>query len=57
MCDQISLLVNFSCELGQILIRYGFLWARRVILNNVRTDSNFQFWATFYVNWANNDQI
>ena len=24
----ISLLVNFSCELGQIMTRYDFLWAR-----------------------------
>ena len=36
----ISLLaVNFSCELGQIMTRYDFLLARRVILSNVRTDS------------------
>ena len=26
--DLISLLVNFSCELGQIMTRYDFLWAR-----------------------------
>ena len=26
----ISLLVNFSCELGQIMARYDFLWARWV---------------------------
>ena len=25
--DLISLLVNFSCELGQIMTRYDFLWA------------------------------
>ena len=37
--DLISLLVNFSCELGQIMIRYEFVWARRVILSNVRTNS------------------
>ena len=24
----ISLLINFSCELGQIMTRYDFLWAR-----------------------------
>ena len=36
--DLISLLVNFSCELGQIMTRYDFLWARWVILSNVRTD-------------------
>ena len=35
----ISLLVNFSCDLGQMMTRYDFLLARRVILNNVRTDS------------------
>ena len=29
--DLISLLVNFSCELGQIMTRYDFLWARWVI--------------------------
>ena len=33
--DLISLLVNFSCELGQIITRYDFLWVRRVILSNV----------------------
>ena len=37
--DLISRLFNFSGELGQIMIRYDFLWARRVILSNVRTDS------------------
>ena len=26
--DLISLLVNFSCELEQIMTRYDFLWAR-----------------------------
>ena len=26
--DLISLLVNFSCELGPIMTRYDFLWAR-----------------------------
>ena len=35
--DLISLLVNFSCELGQIMTGYDFLWTRRVILFN----SNF----------------
>ena len=38
--DIISLLVNFSCELGQIMTRYDFLWARWVILSNVWTDLN-----------------
>ena len=34
----ISNLVNFSCELGQIMTIYDFLWNRQVILSNV-TDS------------------
>ena len=38
--DLISLVVNFTCELGQIMIRYDFLWAGWVILNNIRTDFN-----------------
>ena len=37
--DLISLLVNFSCELGQIMTRYDFLLPRRVIVSNVLTDS------------------
>ena len=32
--DLISLLVNFSCELGQIMTRYDFLWARWVIIHD-----------------------
>ena len=36
----VSLLVNCSCELRQIITRYDFLWARWVILSNVRTDLN-----------------
>ena len=28
----ISILVNFPCELGQIMTRYDFLWAKRMIL-------------------------
>ena len=39
--NSISVLVNFSCELVQIMIRYGFQWARRVILSNAGTDSDF----------------
>ena len=31
-------LANFSGELGQIMTRYDFLWARRVIVSYVRTD-------------------
>ena len=38
--DLISLLVNFSCELGQIMTRYDFLWARWVILRNFQPDLN-----------------
>ena len=38
--DLASLLVNFSCELEQIMTRYDFLWARRVILSNVQTNLN-----------------
>ena len=34
------LLVNFSYELGQIMTRYDFLWARWVILSNVRNNLN-----------------
>ena len=37
----ISLLVNFSRELGQIMTRYDFLWDRWVILSNVQSDLNF----------------
>ena len=36
--DLISLLVNFSCELGPIMTKYDFLWARLVIMSNVRID-------------------
>ena len=35
----ISVLANVSCELEQIMTIYD-LWARRVILSNVQTDSN-----------------
>ena len=34
-------LVNLSHEWEQIMIRYNFLWARRVALSNVRNNSNF----------------
>ena len=37
----IILLINFSCELGQIMTRYDLLGDRLVILSNVQTDSNF----------------
>ena len=29
-----------SCELGQIMIKYDCLWNRKVILSNVKTESN-----------------
>ena len=51
----------FSCELGQIMTRYDFLEARRVILRNVRTDSRLQPDFNFgqLVRWigANNGQV
>ena len=56
----VSLLVNFSCELGQIMTRYDFLWARWVILNNVRltpTWPNFTFGQLFMWIGPNNDYI
>ena len=40
--DLISLLVNFSCELGQITIRYDFLWSIRVILSNVQSSNRLE---------------
>ena len=37
--DLISLLVNYSYELGQIMARFDFLWPRWVIVSNhVQTD-------------------
>ena len=33
--DQISLFVNFSCELGQIITIYDVIDARCMILSNV----------------------
>ena len=38
--DPISLLVNFSHELAQIMTMYDFLSAKQAILSNVRTDFN-----------------
>ena len=34
-------LVKYAFELGQIITRYDFLEAMRVILSNIQTDSNF----------------
>ena len=39
--DLISILVNFSCQLGQIMTRYDFQEARWVISSNDRTNYNF----------------
>ena len=36
--DLISLLVNFSYELGQIMAIFDFPWPRLVIVSNVQTD-------------------
>ena len=38
--DIISLMVNLSCESGQLMARYEFLGAMRMFICNVRTDSN-----------------
>ena len=38
--DLILILVNLSCKLGQIMTRYDFQEAWRVILRKIRTDSN-----------------
>ena len=38
--DLISLLFKLACELGVNNDMYDFLWARQVILSNVRIDSN-----------------
>ena len=35
----ISLLINFACELGQIMTIYTFIWTRKVILSNVQAYS------------------
>ena len=43
--DLISLLVNFSYELGQIMARFDFLWPRWVNLNNVYTDSQLDLFS------------
>ena len=56
--DIISLLVNFSCALGQIMTRYDFLWARRVILRNVQINCNltkFYFVLTHHVQGWDSD--
>ena len=38
--DLITLLVNFSYQVGTMTSRYDFLEARRVILSNVRSEAN-----------------
>ena len=50
------LLVNFSYELGIIIIRYDFLEARWMILSNIRTNfnlSSFPFQSIFCGQMAN----
>ena len=47
----LSLLVNFSHELVQIMTTYDFLSGKQSILSNVRSDFNLtQF--LFYINWV-----
>ena len=60
----ISLLDNFSCEFGQIMTIYDFLLASRVILSNVRTNSNFDFCQLFiwiganrWICWEKNSKV
>ena len=47
--DLITLLVNFSYQVGTMMSRYDFLdaslEARQVILRNVRTDYNLNFYG------------
>ena len=56
--DLISLLVNISNELGQIMARYDILEPRWVILSNIWTAFNFTYFGQLFM-WirANNDQI
>ena len=53
--------ITFHVDWGQIIIRYDLIWERRVILSNVRTDSNFisnfDFGQLSMCIGANNDQI
>ena len=56
----ISILVNFPCELGQIIARYDFPEAIRVILamfEPTPTWPNFYFGQFCIIIEANNDQI
>ena len=53
--DLISILVNFSWELGQIMTRYDFLCARWVIVRNVWTDLPGNFGQLCMWIAANND--
>ena len=53
MTNLISVLFNVACELGQIMIRYDILEARRVI----PTWPNFDFGQFCIWIEANNDQI
>ena len=58
----ISCLINFSYELGQILTRYDFLEARRVILSDVTFEPTptlpiFTFGQLLILIGSNNGQI
>ena len=48
--DLISLLVNFSCEVEHIMIRYDFLWTRWLIISNHLNLTYLHFLSTFHVN-------
>ena len=49
--DLSSILVNFSYELGKIMIRYDFLWAIRAILSN---NNNNHLFCTIQYSSNNN---
>ena len=53
----ISLLVNFSCELGFIITRYNFLKVWIMILSNIQLQLNVTCDQRFIWIWYNNDQI
>ena len=57
--DLISLLVKVSCELGQIMTRYDFLWARWfwAMFEPTWTLTNSTFGQLFMWIVGNNDQI
>ena len=49
--DIVSLLVNFVCELGQIMTRYDLLGVRRVIQADSQLDL-ISIWSTFHMKWG-----